>query len=516
MALILRLREDDQQLLAVVEPGTDRPPLDAAAVREQLAAQGLSNLYVDEDALARLLTAYAESTERLELPIGERRNGACIVDVVEDKSVASVTLVPPYGGDPVTADQIRAALKAAGVIAGILPDEIEAALAEGSAADRVVARGQDAKDGEDATFVSLLPEPEERRPHADEHGLIDYRDLGQIAAVRAGDPLMRRIPATAGEKGYDVCGRELKAKPGKKMPFSPHTKGAKVDPTDADLLCAAITGLPTVGPTGVSVEPVVVLAHVDISTGNVDFDGSVNVQGDVSSGMRIRATGDVFIGGGVGAARITAAGKVVVKGGVIGGGKADASAEDQAVILCQGSFQASFLEYAQIESPSDILIDDHCMYSTVAAGARVVVGGHIRGGTVSAATLVKAVTFGSSMGVKTTVRVGVDAQHRARLIALEKDIEASEKREVGLRKTIGEHHNKKDEQELATLVEQLGRLREEATRLKASAEGARVVVDRKIHSGTEVHIGSRHWTSQDDHASGVLRLREGEVVFGHS
>jgi uncharacterized protein len=524
-ALILRLGEDNQRLLAVVEPGTDRPPLDAAVVREQLAAQGLSNLYVDEDALARLLTAYAESTERIELPIGERRNGACIVDVVEDKSVASLTLVPPYGGDPVTADQIHDALKTAGVVAGILPDEIEAALAEGSAADRVVARWQNVKDGEDATFVRLVPEPEERRPHADEHGIIDYRDLGQMAAVRAGDPLMRRIPATAGENGYDVSGRVLKATPGRDTPFSPLIKGATVDPADANLLCAAISGRPIVGPTGVSVEAVVVLPNVDISTGNVDFDGSVNVQGNVDSGMHIRTTGDVFIGGSVGAARITAGGKVVVKGGVIGGGEDDASAEDRAVICCQGLFQASFLEYAEIESSSEILIDDHCMYSTLAAGPRVVVGGpgsktgQIRGGTVSAATLVKAVTFGSPVGVKTTVRVGFDAQHRARLIVVEKDIEANEKREADLRKAVADHHYEKDEQALATVVEQLGRLREEASQIKGystHAAGARVVVDRNIHSGTEIHIDNRCWTSHDDHANGVFRLREGEIVFGAS
>ena len=521
-ALILRFREDNERLLAVVEPGTDRPPLDAAVVREQLAAQGLSNLYVDENALARLLTAYAESPKRIELPIGERRNGACRVDVAEDKNIASLTLVPPYGGEPVTADQIHDALKTAGVVAGILPDEIEAALAEGSAADRVVARGRNVKDGEDATFVSLIPEPEERRPHADEHGMIDYRDLGPIAAVRAGDPLMRRIPATAGENGYDVSGRELKAKPGKNTPFSPLIKGATVDSADANLLCAAISGRPIVGPTGVSVETIVVLPHVDISTGNVDFDGSVHVQGNVSPGMRIRATGEVLIGGSVGAARITAGGKVVVKGGVIGGGEADASAEDRAVICCHGLFQASFLEYAEIESSSDILIDDHCMYSTLAAGARVVVGGpgsktgHIRGGTVSAATAVKAVTFGSSLGVKTTVRVGFDAQHRARLLVVEKDIEANEKREADLQKAVAEHHCEKDEQELAKVVEQLGRLHEEATQIKALAEGARVVVDRNICSGTEIHIGSRCWTSHDDHANGVFRLREGEIVFGAS
>ena len=521
--MILQLREENQRLLAVVEPGTDRPPLDAAAVREQLAAQGLSSLYVDEDALARLLKAYAESPERIELSIGERRDGGCIVDVADDKSVASITLVPPYGGDPVTADQIQDALKTAGVVAGILPDEIEAALAEGSAAERVVARWKNVRDGQDAKFVSLIPEQEERRPQADEHGLIDYRDLGQMAAVRAGDPLMRRIPATPGENGYDVSGQVLKAIPGKNTPFSNLIKGAEFDPTDANLLRAAISGRPIVGPTGVSVDTVVVLPHVDISTGHVEFDGSVNVQGDVASGMRIRATGDVFISGSVGAARITAGGKIVIKGGVIGGGEADESANDHAVIRCEGLFQANFLEYATIESSSDVLIDDHCMYCTLAAGPRVVVGragsktGHIRGGTVSAARLVKADTFGSPVGVKTIVRVGFDAQHRTRLIAVEEDIEANEKREADLQKAVAEFHSEQDEEALATVVEQLGRLREEAAQIKAYLTleaGARVVVGRNIYSRTEVHIGRRCWTSHDNHANGVFRLREGKIVFG--
>jgi hypothetical protein len=331
---------------------------------------------------------------------------------------------------------------------------------------------------------------------------------------------MRRTPATAGENGHDVSGRVLKAKPGRDTPFSSLIKGATVDPADANLLCAEISGRPIVGPTGVSVEAVVVLPDVDISTGNVDFDGSVNVQGNVGSGMRIRATGDVFIGGSVGAARITAGGKVVVTGGVIGGGEDDASAEDRAVIRCQGSFQASFLEYAEVESSSEILIDDHCMYSTLAAGPRVVVGGtgsktgHIRGGTVSAATLVKAVTFGSPVGVKTIVRVGFDAQHRARLLVVEQDIEANEKREADLRNAVASLHSEKDEQALAKVVEQLGRLREEATRIKAyvTLAGARVVVDRHLYSGTDIHIGSRCWTSHDDHAHGVFRLREDEIV----
>jgi uncharacterized protein (DUF342 family) len=522
-ASTLRFQEENGRLFAVAEPGAERPPLDAAAVRAQLAAENLSTLYVDEPALARLLKAYAESPDRLELPIAERRNGVCTIDVAEDKSMAFLTLVPPYGGDPVTADQIQNALKTAGVVAGILPGEIEAALAEGAVARRIVARGQEPVDGEDTRFERLIPEPEERHPHADEYGVIDYRDFGKIAAVRAGDPLMRRIPATSGEHGYDVSGRVMKAKPGKNAPFSRGLKGAKADPADPNLLCAAISGRPVIGPTGVSVEAVVGLPQVDISTGNVDFEGSVTVEGNVSSGMRIRATGDVVIGGSVGTADITAGGKIVVKGGVIGGGDADTSKEGHAVIRCQGVFQARFLEYAHIESSADIVIDDHSLFSALTAGSRVVVGGtgsatgHVRGGTVTAATLVKAVTFGSSMGVKTVVRVGVDAQHRARLVVVEKEIEANEKKEAELQQAVDARHAEPDEEALAKVVEQLTRLREEATRIKGYitlAAQARVVADRKVYTGTEVHIGSRCWTAHDDHANGVFRLQEGEIVFG--
>jgi uncharacterized protein (DUF342 family) len=514
------LSEDNQRLFAVVEAGTDRPPLDIAAVRAQLAAEGLANLFVEDYAIARLLTAYSKSPERIELPIGERRNGSCRIHVADDKSVAALTIVPPYGGASVTADQIQTALKSAGVVSGILTAEIEAAVAEGFAADRVVARAQAPIDGEDATFVSLLPEQEERRPHADEDGIIDLRDLGQIPSVHAGEPLMRRVPATAGTDGYDVTGRVVKAKPGKTATFSHQIKGAKFDPVDLNLLCAAIAGRPIVSGTGVSVEAVLARPQVDITTGNVDFDGSVNVQGNVSSGMRIRASGDVFIGGSVGAAQITAGGIVVVKGGVIGGGEADSSGEGRAVIRCQGSFQGSFLEYAQIESSSEILVNDHCMYCTLTAGTRVIVGaqgsktGHIRGGTVSAPTLVKAVTFGSPMGVKTTIRVGLDAPRKARMLEIEKEIKADEKKEADLKQAVTARRLDKDKQELAKVSEELNRLREEAAQIKALAAGAKVVVERKIHSGTEIHIGTRLWTSHDDHANGAFRLRDGEIVFG--
>jgi uncharacterized protein (DUF342 family) len=521
--LILRFRDD--QLFAVVEPGSERSPLDARAVRALLAAQGLSKLHVDEDAIARLLKAYAESPERIELAIAERRNGSCRVHVSEDKSVALLTLIPPSGGDPVTIEQVDQALDAAGVVAGILPDEIEAALAEGAVVGRVIARGRHAEHGIDSTFVNLLPEPEERRPQANEEGIIDFRDMGRMTSVREGDLLMRRIPATPGDDGYDVSGQVTKATPGRTVPFPRSLRGVRVDPADPNALCAAISGRPIVDEAGASVEPVVFLPRVDISTGHVDFEGSVDIQGDVSSGMRIRAAGDVVIRGSVGAARITAGGKVLVKGGIVGRGEADGSAKDRAVVQCRGLLQAGFLEYAEIESSSEVLVADHCMHSTVAAGPRVVVGlpgsktGHVRGGTMSAGTLVRAVTFGSSVGVKTVVRVGLGAHHLARLTVLEKEIDANTTSEADLQKAVANQPDEKNELVLAKVAEQLDRLRQEYAVIKgysAQGVGARVVADRKFYSGTDIHVGPARLTLHDDHGGGVFRLNEEDVVFSAS
>ena len=151
-----------------------------------------------------MIEACKTATESFEWQIGERRDGACAVRVDPDKMRAQLTLDRPCGGVAVTESQIRERLKDAGVLAGIIDEAIAEALALGSATDVVVARGVAAVAGVDSAFVNLVPAQQARRPHADEHGVTDYRDLGRIAVVEPGDALMRRTLATPGIDGYDL------------------------------------------------------------------------------------------------------------------------------------------------------------------------------------------------------------------------------------------------------------------------------------------------------------------------
>lgn len=72
------------------------------------------------------------------------------------------------------------------------------AIADGKADELVIARAREPVPGEDGELESLLPEARERVPSVSASGRTDYRDLGEVQIVRAGDALMRRHPPTRG------------------------------------------------------------------------------------------------------------------------------------------------------------------------------------------------------------------------------------------------------------------------------------------------------------------------------
>jgi len=500
-----RIADDGRRLLATWELGAARAGLDLAGVHALLAAQGFSDLALDDTAMADLIEACKTATESFEWQVGERRDGACRIHVDPDKMIARLTLERPFGGLAVTEAQIRERLKDVGVSMGVLDDAITEALEAGAADRIVVARGVPAEPGVDSAFVNLVPVQQARRPHADEHGVTDYRDLGRIAVVEPGDALMRRTPATPGVDGYDITGAVLVAKPGKATTYAEKLPGVVRDSADPELLRAAIVGRVVGMSNGVTVEPSIDFAQVDMSTGNVDFEGSVLVLGDVLARMKIHATGDVIVKGTVAGADILAGRQVMLLGGFKGAlddeDDGDHGSSHKYTIRCGGSFHARFVEYAHVESGADILIEDHAMFSTLVAANNVVVGGssakgQIVGGSITALGRVTATKYGATSGAKTLVQVGLDPRHRLHCDHLESEIVRLEAADPG--------------------GADLLRLRDEVEILRARlaiADHACVSVGRTIYPGTQIRIGAKRWSSVDEHTSGVFRVVEGEVML---
>ena len=377
----------------------------------------------------------------------------------------------------------------------------------------------------------------ERHPHLDERGIADYRDLGGIVTVHQGERLMQKISPTLGEAGENVLGQVIPAKPGKEAMFAPQLKGAMVDPEDPAFLIAEIPGQPLLVNNGMTVEPTISFATVDLTTGNVDFEGTVNISGDVHAGMSIRATGDIHVGGTVEAAILDAGGDVVVKGGVIGHGEMHEHPDEArksmiARVHCGASFSARFVENASIEVGDSIMVDELVMQSELAAVNQIVVGkpgsghGRIIGGMVEATLLVQAATIGSPSGVKTRVIVGTNPYLHEKLRQVSKQLEAKSKEldeVVKLIKFIEDHPDRiKPEikqkaentfQALLDVIEMAQQDKDELAKQLELSVDAKVIVEKTLFGNVQVEIGGKvHWVDLQ-RSNGTFSLKEDEIAF---
>lgn len=535
--LNLALSEDGRKLLASYTPSEIRLAVDSEWLKQKISAEGFEHLFLHEDALARLVKQHAEASDPFTLEIGEVRDATVSVDIAADRMSATLTLTPPYGGASVTREQISQALEEHQVKFGILEEAIDAIIAAGEVQNQLIAQGREAVNGEDGQLQCLIDTAKERHPRLDEHGIAHYRELGGIVTVHPGERLMQKLPPTPGEPGLSVLGQEISPKPGMEAMFASQLKGATTDPGNASFLIAEIIGQPVIVDHGVEVEPTITIESVNISTGNVDFEGTVNVTEDVQAGMHIRATGDIHINGTVEAAILEAGGNVVIDGGIIGHGDVRHSVADgnSAIgkVKCGASFSARFVENAIIEAGDSIQVTDFVMQSELTAVNQILVGapgtgkGHIIGGRAEATLLVQTAVLGSQAGAKTFVVVGTNPHLHEQLKQINKTFETKVKEldeVIKLLTFLGSHPEKatpeiraKAESTRVALLEATQQLMKDKYDLEQQLKltvNAKIVVSKTVFGGAQVEIGSKILKMNTEHEGGTFLLNEeGEIEY---
>lgn len=531
-SLVFSLDEESGDLHAQFDPTSVAPVPNVATAKQALTDQGLGDLYVDDTALAGFITECRTAKQVLDCVVGGRRDGEFQLKVDDDLMMARLTLVPAQGGKPVGLALVDA-LREQGIVYGILHDRIDAALASGRCEDMTIARGDPPQDGRPGRFVNLFEQQHKQAITDDERAIIKYGDLCRLLLVHPGDPLLRRIPPVIGKNGTDIRGQVVLAAPIPDNPFASDLLGAAPDQANPDLLLATHAGQPALAPNGAIVNPVIEVPDVDLGTGNINFEGTIRVSGDIKAGMRINVTGDVIVDGVIEAADILAHGNVAVKGGIIGHTDTRSGTHvlpaSTARIRCEGSVQALFAEHAHIEAGNAILLERSARQCELVARNEVVVGttGQIIGGLTQATFLVKTAVLGSPAGIKTVVQVGVDPYLNDELMQKERQLRSKLDEIGGVLKLITymKHSPKKVEpgvlekaeitrlqlvREINAMTADLALLREKIE----LAEHAKVEVGKAIHDGVEIRVGKLSWQALEDMKGAVVQLKDGQIVVG--
>lgn len=331
------------------------------------------------------------------------------IEVSEDKMTAIAKFYPPFVGGPLLDVRgIKSTLEANNVTVGIKDMAVASFLANREyCTPCVIAEGIKPVHGEDARIEYFFNPELKARPQLNEDGSVDFHKLNGISHVNKGDVLAKLIPETKGTPGQDVLGNPVMPRDVKKKKLS-YGKNIALS-EDRLTITSEVDGHVSLvdGKVFVS-DTYTVLADVDASTGDIEYNGNIEVKGCVRSGFVLKAEGNIMVNGVVEGATLIAEGDIILRCGIQGMGKGSLEAK--------GNVVTKFIENATVTAGGNITAEA-ILHSEVASKAEVLVTGKkgfITGGKVSALTLVEAKTIGSTMGAETVISVGTDPEDKAR------------------------------------------------------------------------------------------------------
>ena len=300
-----------------------------------------------------------------------------------------------------------------------------------------VAQGTPAVDGVDGYITYKFETQKKAAPRINDDGSVDFHDLDTLNHVKAGDVVAVMTPEIPGVFGTDVFGRNIIPKKERKAVFK---YGKKLSISSDGLnLISDVSGHVSLEGGKIFVSDVLQLVNVDASTGDINYDGSVKVSGNIQAGFSVKASGDIDVNGVVEGARVEAGGNLTIVHGIQGMAKA--------VLKCNGNMVTKFIEGAESVTVGGNLDTDTILHSKVEVRGNINVSGKngiIVGGDVRSTVMISAKFIGNSMGTATTVGVGVDPSDKRRLEELKKDIVALNDTKIKLNQIIGALRKKQE------------------------------------------------------------------------
>ncbi len=426
------------------------------------------------------------------------------IKIAEDKMTAWLYLVPPeVGEEPYTKQEIKDYLVHGEVVAGFRESNLSAMVKKEIYFREIeVAVGNPQVDGIDGYFEYTFDATEEKAPAILADGSVDYTSVNRITNVRVGDQLAKYQPAQQGKDGLDVLGNVVKGKAAKDLPA---LRGASISKRDtSDTYFAEKEGKVELRDGKLDIQSThEIYGDVDQTIGKVEFFGDVVINGNVESGVVIRAGRNIEIRGSVEAASLFAGGDIILQRGIQGQQRAKASA--------RGSVFAKFIEQTVVTAGGNVTADS-IMNSRITAEGKVMLSGKrgtLVGGYTHALQGIDVVSLGNDAETRTVVHAGYEADIYFKGINLKKAENQTKKRMATLHEeiddlkrkaqTLGEKYlpvlkasAEKIKLQEKEITEELKALAEEQQEIFAQMEkgkGAQIRVDGNIYRGCVICIG---------------------------
>ncbi len=546
----LYMLESQNQLMAKMNFKDSSEPFELANLEQLILEEGFSDLQRIDENIDELLTQLKANDRPLhpfKIAIAERIDAKCYVEFANDKMEASLVVERPYGGEYINKDMIDIALKSKGVTKGIFVHVYDVALGFGDKINKegkkswTIARGKAPIDGKDSQFIPLFDNlPQRKTPLINEEGRADFREREAIFTVKPNTRLMKLLPPTKGIHGYNVLGEVRHAQDGILYHYRADLKGVKPSDSEPNILVATDIGMPVVVDDGVIVEQIHRVEHVDIHSGNIHFDGSVYISGNVAEGMKIIASGDIHVEGTVEASYLQAGGDVVIHKSVLGRPTPSENIHKNVShqiknwdmrIIAAGVVKVRSCLNTAIEAEKSIIIDESAMHSLLISHNDIVIdedekGAGLIGGYAKAVKSLTSSCIGSKGFVKTIIDIGIGEAKAAEVEKnLHDKIKEREKALLSLRDNL---HRLKETKDKALFAERIAativkyqkdikdcrqELEDYANHIKEVNESVMIKAKEQLYAGVTLFINGTKRRVTAITAPGEFHYKEGQIYY---
>lgn len=407
------LCDDNSTYLQVAPPKDGGEMVSVAEITEYLNARNIS---YDTKSLYAISGKEEATQVRLNHEHHLEERESYKLEISPDKMQAVVRFYPPSkDGEKMSKGEFLSDLEFKGIKFGIQEAEIDSFFTKRRYCENItIAVGVAPRHGSDAYIEYYFSTDLKARPTLKEDGSVDFFHLNTINHCHKGDVLARLFPEDVGEAGTNVTGERLKPRDVKKAKLK---YGRNITLSEDKLtMISEVDGHVTLVDDKVFVSDILTVENVDNSTGDIEYEGSVQVNGNVCANFTIKAKGNIEVNGVVEGAYLEAGGDIIIARGMNGMGRGQ--------LVADGNIVAKFMENTTAIARGYVS-SESILHSNVQAGDEVTVNGRrgfITGGKVCASNSVTVKTLGSSMGADTVIEVGADPTLKSRIQSLQKEI----------------------------------------------------------------------------------------------